>query len=73
MSYHGDLSGESIVAEIDDLAALTGVSIYAACIRAGVKPSTVSRWRSGEHEPSIRTYRRLREAFHELARERRGA
>lgn len=61
----------AVIADIDRIAELSGVSVHAACLRAGIKPGTVSRWRSGEHEPSLRAYRILREAFAAIARERR--
>ena len=49
--------------EIERLAGEAGLSVRDLCQRAGIALSTFYRWRSGETEPTLGVYRRLRDAL----------
>jgi len=46
-------------AEIEAAAARAGLRMAEVCRRAGIAPSTFSRWKSGQTMPSIDVYERL--------------
>lgn len=46
------MNQESIVADIEHRAWCLGVSIEALCRKAGVAPSTFSRWKPSEKNPA---------------------
>jgi transcriptional regulator with XRE-family HTH domain len=48
--------------DIERLAAAAGVTIAEVCRRAGVNHALFSRWKNGPTNPTIATYRRLRDA-----------
>lgn len=65
-----------IKAAVDDIEARAFASrtpIYKVCERAGVAPSTFSRWRAGAVEPSGDTIDKLTDALTEIERERSAA
>lgn len=37
----------------------SGLSMRAACMRAGIHPTTVSRWKGGDTKPMLETLRKL--------------
>lgn len=41
------------------LAKIAGISVTALCQRAGIAPSTVTRWRSGKTQPSFRIWEKI--------------
>jgi transcriptional regulator with XRE-family HTH domain len=45
--------------EIEAKAAAVGKSMADVCREAGIAPSTFSRWRRGETEPTLGVYRRI--------------
>lgn len=49
-------------ADIEGMARRAGIPMAHLCRRAGVSPSIFSRWKSGENEPSLGNYRRIRDA-----------
>jgi len=51
--------------DIERQAAEAGLSLKELCARAGIAQSTFYRWRSGETEPQVRVYRRIKEALRE--------
>ncbi len=42
---------ESVIADIEDRAWRVGVSMNQVCLRAGVNPTTFSRWKRSERNP----------------------
>lgn len=48
--------------DVEDLARQAGIPMAELCRRAGISPSIFSRWKSGETEPSLSNYRRIRDA-----------
>jgi transcriptional regulator with XRE-family HTH domain len=48
--------------QIEAKAAACGKSMAEVCREAAIAPSTFSRWRRGETEPTLGVYRRLCEA-----------
>lgn len=46
------------------LAKGAGLSVTALCRRAGVAPSTVTRWRSGKTQPTFRIWDKIEKAAH---------
>jgi len=40
----------------------SGSTLAEICRKAGIAPSTLTRWQSGETEPTLSVYRRLIEA-----------
>lgn len=57
------------VAKLADRAFRARVSLSKVCKRAGVAPSTISRWRAGDCEPEDETLKRLNSALDELEAE----
>ena len=55
---------DEIYSQVVTLAAKAGISVTALCKRAGVTPSTVTRWRSGKTQPSFRIWKKLEAAAH---------
>lgn len=45
------MNQESIIADIEDRAWRVGISINALCKRAGVHPTTFSRWKKSPRNP----------------------
>jgi len=70
---------ESIIADIESRAWSVGISINALCKRAGVHPSTFSRWKKSERNPepigvTLKSVRKLHSALETIeaqARRRR--
>lgn len=60
---------ESIVADIERRAFAAGVSIAALCRKAGVNPTTFSRWKPSERNPNptSATLRAIEKLYDELA------
>lgn len=48
-----------VYAAIEKEAAKVNLTMYALCSAAGVDPSTVSRWNSGDQDPSFKIVRAL--------------
>lgn len=48
--------------EIEARAKAAGLTLVEVCRRAGIAPSTFSRWKAGKTEPTLDIYRRLRDA-----------
>lgn len=66
---------QAIIAEIEDLARFAGVPIATVCKRAGVHPTTFSRWKLSRRNPepmgaNLASIRKLYEALGELQAER---
>ena len=53
---------DEIYSRVVTLAVKAGISVTALCRRAGVTPSTVTRWRSGQTQPSFRIWEKLEAA-----------
>lgn len=49
-------------AEIEAMAAQAGITIAELLRRAGVNVSVFQRWKTGINTPTIRSYRRIRDA-----------
>jgi len=45
--------------EIEELADTAGKSMRRVCEEAGIAPSTFSRWKAGDTEPTLGVYRRI--------------
>lgn len=45
--------------DVEKLAAAAGKSMAEVCREAGVAPSTFTRWKAGQTEPTLGVYRRL--------------
>lgn len=45
------MNQEAIIADIEDRARASGVSIATVCKRAGVHPTTFSRWKKSQRNP----------------------
>jgi transcriptional regulator with XRE-family HTH domain len=45
--------------EVEHLARARGLTIRALCREVGIAPSTFTRWKSGETEPTLGVYRRI--------------
>lgn len=48
-----------VYSQIVRLAEKSGMSVRALCLKAGVSPGTVTRWRSGKNQPSFRIWQKL--------------
>jgi predicted transcriptional regulator len=48
--------------EIESRAAQAGRTMTEVCRKAGVAPSTFTRWKAGQTEPTLGIYRRLVDA-----------
>lgn len=67
---------QSVIADIEDRAHRAGVSIRSVCDRAGVHPTTFSRWKLTKHNPtpagaSLISVGKIYAALDELVAERR--
>lgn len=51
------------IERIEQSAKAAGLSMRAACIRAGIHPTTVSRWKAGVSNPLLETLRKLEAAI----------
>lgn len=65
---------EAVIADIESKAWEAGVSIRRVCTRAGVHPTTFSRWKKSERNPepmgaSLRTIQQLYVALEQLRAE----
>lgn len=49
--------------QIERQAAALGLSLRDLCERADIAQSTFYRWRSGETEPNLRVYRRIKDVL----------
>ncbi len=52
-----------MVEDIEAQARARCLSINEVCREAGVARSTVTRWKSGDHEPNIRTLQKISEVL----------
>ena len=50
---------------IERQAAEAGLTLKELCARARIAQSTFYRWRSGDTEPQVRIYRRIKEVLRE--------
>jgi transcriptional regulator with XRE-family HTH domain len=48
--------------ELETLARANGKSMAQVCRETNIAPSTFTRWKRGQHEPTLGIYRRLTEA-----------
>ena len=69
---------QSVIADIEDRARRAGVSIRVVCERAGVHPTTFSRWKLTELNPepagaSLISIGKIYSALEEIVAERRRA
>jgi predicted transcriptional regulator len=46
-----------------------GITVSRVCVKAGMNPSMMSRWKAKDIEPRLSTVERLQEAFAELKAE----
>lgn len=54
---------QSYYEQLNDLSALTGVGMLAACKSAGVPTSTYYRWRKGDANPSLKIANKISQAM----------
>lgn len=65
---------QQIIADLEARARQAGVSMSELCSRAGVHPTTVSRWKQADKFPlTFRTLDKLRNALDELASQQAAA
>lgn len=67
---------ETVIAEIEVRAVRAGVSIRAVCERAGVHPTTFSRWKRSDRNPepigaTLQSINRIHDALAAFEAERR--
>ena len=53
------MDSASVVEDLEAQAREAGKSISEVCREAGVARSTFTRWKSGSHEPNIRTLQKI--------------
>lgn len=58
---------KNLLAEIE--ANEHGITVSRVCVRAGMNPSMMSRWKAKDIEPRLSTIERLQDAFTELQAE----
>lgn len=59
---------EGSLAAVEAKARALGVSLTRVCLAAGIAPSTVRRWKSGDSGMSVLLYNRLVEALRAIER-----
>lgn len=57
---------KNLLAEIE---ASEGITVSRVCVKAGMNPSMMSRWKAKNIEPRLSTIERLQDAFAELKAE----
>lgn len=72
------MNQESVIADIEERAHRARVSMARVCRRAGINPTTFSRWKPSERNPNpmgatLQSIGRLYSALEEIEREQLGA
>lgn len=61
------------ISQIEARARAVRIPLYKLCLAAKVSPATISRWKRGDHNPSVATLDKLERELTRLEAERQAA